>query len=65
MYRTGDLARWLPDGSGLDLLGRVDNMVKLRGYRVELGEIEAQVMAGAWPFFLLCISSLWPLACRH
>ncbi len=40
VYRTGDIVRWLPDRT-LDFLGRVDRQVKLRGFRVELAEIEA------------------------
>ncbi len=44
LYRTGDRARWLPDGS-VEYLGRLDFQVKLRGQRVELGEIEAALEA--------------------
>jgi amino acid adenylation domain-containing protein len=43
MYHTGDLARFNEHGE-LECLGRIDNQVKLRGYRVELGEIETEAM---------------------
>ncbi len=40
LYKTGDIARYLPDGS-IDYLGRIDRMVKVRGFRIELSEIES------------------------
>src|SRR4051812_1873566 len=46
MYRTGDLARSLPDGS-IEFCGRLDDQIKLHGYRVELGEIECALREDA------------------
>ncbi|WP_040788842.1 non-ribosomal peptide synthetase [Nocardia paucivorans] len=39
-YRTGDMARYWPDGT-IEFLGRADHQVQIRGYRVELGEVES------------------------
>ncbi len=39
VYKTGDLVRWLDDGN-IEFLGRIDHQIKIRGFRVELGEIE-------------------------
>lgn len=44
LYRTGDLAMWDKNGI-IHLLGRADNQVKVRGYRIEIGEIENQLRA--------------------
>ncbi|MBD7911567.1 non-ribosomal peptide synthetase [Clostridium cibarium] len=43
IYRTGDLVKWLPDGN-IEFLGRIDNQIKIRGFRLELGEIEREIL---------------------
>jgi amino acid adenylation domain-containing protein len=44
LYRSGDLVRWLPDGN-VEYLGRIDHQIKLRGFRIELAEIESQLFS--------------------
>ncbi|MBK8257183.1 MAG: LLM class flavin-dependent oxidoreductase [Polyangiaceae bacterium] len=53
LYRTGDLARFRPDGA-IEFLGRTDHQVKLRGHRIELGEIDA--VLGRHPGVRQCVT---------
>jgi len=43
MYHTGDIAKWLPNGD-IEFLGRIDRQVKIRGVRIELQEIEKEIL---------------------
>jgi len=43
LYRTGDVGRWLPGGD-IEYLGRVDHQLKVRGFRIESGEVEAALV---------------------
>ena len=43
IYKTGDLVKWLPDGN-IEFLGRTDSQIKLRGYRIELSEINQTIL---------------------
>lgn len=58
MYRTGDSARYHLGGD-VDFLGRLDDQVKVNGYRVELGEVEAAL--GALPDIVACAVAVHPL----
>src|SRR5262249_30725705 len=57
LFKTGDLARFAPDGT-IECLGRIDRQVKIRGNRVELGEIEA--ILARHPGVRECVVIAWP-----
>ena len=62
LYKTGDLGRYDPDGSGeIVFVGRKDTQVKLRGQRVELGEIESQLKARLPPESNVIAEVIMPL----
>ncbi|KAJ1986699.1 hypothetical protein H4R33_003209 [Dimargaris cristalligena] len=55
VFRTGDHVRWLSDGR-IEFIGRMDNLVKLRGYRIELEEIES--VANRFPGLNHCVAAV-------
>ncbi|RKP33580.1 hypothetical protein BJ085DRAFT_35934, partial [Dimargaris cristalligena] len=55
VYRTGDYVRWLPNGT-LEFIGRIDSQVKLRGYRIEIEEIEN--VASQFPGLKQCTAAV-------
>jgi amino acid adenylation domain-containing protein len=61
LFRTGDLARWRADGS-LELLGRIDRQLKIRGLRIEPGEVETALLGH--PSVAECVVGIDPAAAR-
>ncbi|RKP39725.1 hypothetical protein BJ085DRAFT_36903 [Dimargaris cristalligena] len=55
VYRTGDYVRWLSNGT-VEFLGRIDNQIKLRGYRIEIEEIEN--VASQFPGLKQCVAAV-------
>ena len=47
IYKTGDLVKWLPDGN-IEFIGRIDNQVKVRGFRIELNEINKRILENSF-----------------
>ncbi|SCX28470.1 Tyrocidine synthase III [Agrobacterium sp. DSM 25558] len=61
LYRTGDLARWNDDGT-VQFIGRADNQIKLRGFRIELDEIKLAIERHDWVRSAAVIASEDPLS---
>ena len=55
LYKTGDLATWNIDGT-INFLGRIDNQVKLNGYRIELNEVNTVTMT--YPNIIKCHTTI-------
>jgi len=62
LYKTGDLAKYLPDGN-IEFLGRIDDLVKVRGFRVELGEVEA--VLSKHPQINQAVAKVWGQSARE